>query len=187
MPAAASATTPMQTEASNQTSTVIVGGLSLGAVLGFAGNFLTGTTQSVLWAVSAIGLIVAAVTLAVRLANSSPLAAVGFLLFALGETRVLNPTDLPTGEASFAAGAFLYAPGLILIALSGWPPVWARAVAVLASAMFGTHALLFFAGATVESTGPVASIGYTLLIVAIAGWVITTVRGPATRQPGTQR
>ena len=188
MAAAATLTTPERTERSSRMTTIVVGGLAVGAVLGFAGNFLAGTTQSILWAVSAMGLIVAAVTLALRLATGHPLAAVGFLLLALGETRVLNPTDVPTGEASFAAGAFLYAPALILIAASGWSPVWARAAALLAGVVFGAHALAFFAGAAVDSAGPVAQIGYTVLMIAIAGWVITTIRGSAAlrRLPATR-
>ena len=183
MPADTTVTTPTQREVSNQTRSIIVGGLAVGAALGFTGNFFTGTTQSIFWAVSAIGLIVAGVTLAVQLTTSRPLAAIGFLLFALGETRILNPTDVPTGEASFAAGASLYAPGLILIALSGWAPVWSRVVGVLAGLTFGAHAMMFFAGAAVGSTGPIAGIGYMLLVLAIIGWIIALVRrpNPATR------
>ena len=183
MAAAATVPTSTQNDVSNQTRTIIVAGLALGAVLGAAGNFLTGTSQSISWAVSAMGLIVAGVTLAVRLATERPLATIGFLLFALGETRILNPTDVPAGEASFGAGAFLYAPGLLLVAVSGWGPVWGRVAAALSGLLFGLHAVLFFAGAAVDSTGPIAGIGYALLVLAMVGWIIATVRGGA---PGTQ-
>lgn len=176
--------TSAPTTVTNQTRSIVVGGLAVGAALGFTGNVLSGTAQSVVWAISAVALIVAAVALAVQLGASRPLAATGFLLFALGETRVLNPTDLPTGEASFAAGAFLYAPGLLVLALATWAPVWVRVVGALSGTAFGAHALLFFGGAAVDSTGPLATIGYTLLTVTIVGWILTVLRQPV---PDTRR
>src|SRR5688572_16449148 len=79
----------------------ILGGLLVGAVLGFGGNFVEqGHIQSVLYGLSALGLILASVLLAVEHASTGHrLAAAGFALLALGETRVLNPTDVPGGEA----------------------------------------------------------------------------------------
>ncbi|MGH2682138.1 MAG: hypothetical protein ACRDIX_02770 [Actinomycetota bacterium] len=106
------------------TRAIIVGGFVVGAVLGFGGNFVEqDNIQSVLFGLSAVGLILASVLLAVEhVSIGHRLAAAGFALLALGETRVLNPTDVPGGEASFAAGVLLYAPGLLMIALSGWAP-----------------------------------------------------------------
>lgn len=161
----------------------------MGAVLGFSGNFFEpGNTQSVLWGLSAVGLILASVLLAVELVSvGHRLAAAGFALFALGETRVLNPTDLPGGEASFAAGVFLYAPGLLLIALSPWAPRWARVVGAMAAISFAAHSLIYLGGGAIDSKDPLASIGYALLTVTIIGWIITVVRsekGAPARNPG---
>ena len=161
-----------------RTRMIVVGGLVVGAILGFGGNFVEkGDTQSVLYGLSAVGLIVASVLLAVEhLAAGHQLAAGGFALLALGETRVLNPTDLVGGEASFAAGVFLYAPGLILIALSTWGPMWTRVTATVAALPFAAHALVFLGGGEIDSTGPLAGTGYALLTLTIVGWVIHLLR-----------
>ncbi|GAB2651650.1 hypothetical protein [Kribbella swartbergensis] len=157
---------------------IVTAGLAVGGVLGFSGSFLgPGEVQDVLYAVSAVGLILAATLLAVEHASTGRrLAAAGFALLALGETRLLSPTDAPGADVSFAAGVMLYAPGLLLIGLSSWAPRWARATGVAAAVFFAAHALAYFGGRTVDSTGPLASIGYGLLTVTVAGWVITVLR-----------
>lgn len=164
------------------TTAIIVAGLAVGAVLGFAGNFVErGDTQSVLYGVSALGLILSAVLLAVEHASAGHrLAAAGFALLALGETRVLNPTDVPGGEASFAVGVLLYVPGLVLIALSSWSPRWVRLVGIMAAMPFAAHGLVYLGGGEVDSTGPLAGIGYALLTLTIIGWILTLL-GTGTR------
>lgn len=155
----------------------------MGAILGFAGNFFEkGDTQSILYGISAVGLIVASVLLAMeRVAKSDLLAAAGFALLALGETRVLNVTTLADGEAAFAAGVFLYAPGLLLIAISTWGPVWTRVTAAFAGVAFGAHALIFFSGGEVDSTGPLAGVGYALLTLTFIAWSVHVLRSDDTR------
>ena len=162
----------------DRTRAVIVGGFVVGAVLGFAGNFFEkGDTQSILYGISAVGLIVASVLMAMeRVAKADLLAAAGFALLALGETRVLNVTTLADGEATFAAGVFLYAPGLLLIALSAWGPAWTRVTAALAGVAFGAHALVFFGGGEIESTGPLAGVGYALLTLTFIAWAFHVLR-----------
>ncbi len=162
------------------TRAIIVGGLVVGAVLGFGGNFVEqGDTQSVLYGLSALGLILASVLLAVEHASvRHRLAAAGFALLALGETRVLNPTDAPGGEASFAAGVLLYAPGLLMIALSPWAPRWVRLLGAIAAVPFAAHALVYLGGGAVDSTGPLAGIGYALFTVTVVGWTLTVLRSP---------
>ena len=154
--------------------------LAIGAVLGFAGNFApVGPVQDLMYALSAAGLVIGAVLLAVEhAAVGHVLPASGFAILALAESRLLNPTDAPGGEASFAAGVLLYVPALLLIALSPWAPRWARAVGALAAVPFAAHALAYFAGAAVETDGPIPSVGYALLTVAIVGWIITVLRRP---------
>ena len=166
---------PLVTDA---TRSIVVGGLAVGAVLGFGGNFFEqGSTQNVMYAVSALGLILSSVLLAVQHVSAGRLlAAAGFVVLALGETRVLNPTDVPGGEASFAAGVLLYAPGLLMIALSRWAPLWVRAVGAIAAVPFAAHALVYLGGGDVDSTGPLAGIGYALLTVTIIGWIVTVLR-----------
>lgn len=105
-----------QSPVPGRTRPIIVGGLVLGAVLGFGGNFVgQGSTQDLMYAISALGLILASVLLAMdRACGGDRLAAAGFVLLALGETRLLNPTDAPGGEASFAVGVLIYVPGLVM-------------------------------------------------------------------------
>ncbi len=160
------------------TRAIIVGGLAVGAVLGFGGNFVEqGDVQSVMYGLSALGLILASVLLAVEQASArNRLAAAGFALLALGETRVLNPTDVPGGEASFAAGVLLYVPGLLLIALSMWAPRWVRLVGGIAAVPFAVHSLGYLGGAAIDSTGPLAGIGYALFTLTVVGWILTVLR-----------
>lgn len=47
----------------------------------------------------------------------------------------------------------------------------------LAAVPFAAHALAFFAGAAVETDGPLPSVGYALLTVTIVGWVVAVLRG----------
>lgn len=159
---------------------IVTVGLAIGGLLGFSGSFVgPGAVQDVLYAVSAVGLILAATLLAVEHASTGRrLAAAGFALLALGETRLLSPTDAPGADVSFAAGVMVYAPGLLLIALSSWAPRWVRASGAAAAVFFAVHALVYFTGRTVDSTGPLASIGYGLLTMTVAGWVITVLRSP---------
>lgn len=164
----------------NETRSAIIGGLVVGAVLGFGGNFVEqGHVQDVMYGLSALGLIVASVLLAIELASAGErLSAAGFVLLALGETRVLNPTDVPGGEAAFAVGVLLYAPGLLLLARSTWAPRWVRLVGAAAAIPFAAHALTFLGGADVDSTGPLAGVGYALLTITIIGWALAVLRAP---------
>ncbi len=160
------------------TRSIVVGALAVGAVLGFGGNFFEqGSTQNVLYAVSALGLILASVLLAVQhLSAGHLLVAAGFVLLALGETRLLNPTDAPGAEASFAGGVLLYAPALVMIALSKWAPLWARVTGAIAAVPFAVHGLVYLGGGDIDSTGPLAAIGYALLTVTIIGWIVAVLR-----------
>lgn len=169
---------PAERKGTAPTRWIIVGGLAVGSVLGFAGNFAPDhDLRSVLFGLSAVGLILACVLLAVeRTVAWDRLAAAGFLLLALGETRLVNRTDAPGGEDSFAVGVFLYVPALLLVALSAWSAVWVRIVAAVAALPFTAHALAYLGGAPVDSDGPLARAGYTLLTITIVGWILTRIR-----------
>ena len=162
---------------------ITAGALTVGAVLGFGGNFApVGAVQDLLYALSASGLVLGAILLALEhAAMGHRLAASGFAILALGESRLLNPTDAPGGEASFAAGVLLYVPALLLIALSPWTARWTRVVGALAAVPFAVHALAYFGGAAVETDGPIPSVGYALLTATIVGWIITVLRRPTMR------
>lgn len=161
-------------------SWIVGGALAVAALLGFGGNFApTGPVQDLLYALSAAGLVLGATLLALQhAAMGHTLGAAGFTILALGEARLLNPTDAAGGEASFAAGVLLYVPALVLIALTPWAPAWARVTSALGALPFAVHAVSFFAGAPMEADGPVTSIGYTLLTITIFGWILTVLHRP---------
>lgn len=161
----------------------------VGAVLGFGGNFFEqGEAQNVLYGLSGAGLIVASVLLVLEHASTGRrFAAAGFALLALGETRVLNPADMPGSEASFAAGVLLYAPALLLIGASTWAPLGARVTGAGAAVAFAAHSLIYLGGGEIDSTDPLAGIGYTLLTITVVGWILTVLRSqepaPAPARP----
>jgi hypothetical protein len=157
----------------------MVGGFAVGVVLGFLGNWIEeGPTQSLLYAVSSVGLVAASVLAAVRaIPRGEDLLASGFATFALAEA-VLWATGGPGAgsEASFATGAMFYVPALLLLALAGSLPLWSRLAGAIATVPFGAHAVRFIAGHDVTSEGALAAAGYTLLTVAALGWIWWALR-----------
>ncbi|MBT2512807.1 hypothetical protein [Arthrobacter sp. ISL-30] len=156
---------------------IIVGGLAVGVVLGSAGNFVeAGNVKSILYAISAVGLITALVLLAAEhLSAGQRFTAAGFALVALGETRVLNPTETPGGEDSFAVGVLLYAPGLLMLARSIWLPLWVRVIGAAAAAVFAAYSLVYLGGGAIDNRGPFVGIGYALFTLTVLGWIIAVV------------
>jgi hypothetical protein len=157
---------------------IIVGGLVVGVVLGFAGNFFEpGSIKSISYALSAVGLITALVLLGVEhLSIGRARTAAGFALVALGETRVLNPVGVAGGEGSFAVGVLLYACGLLILAWSTWLPLWVRLVGAAAAAVFAAYSLIYLGGGAIDSSSPLANVGYTLFTITAIGWIIAVIR-----------
>jgi hypothetical protein len=159
---------------------LIVVGLAIGAVLGFGGNFIhTGPAQNVVYAISSLGIIMGSALFAAWFARQGrDTVAVGFALLALAEGVILSggtPSD-PRASASFAAGTALYSVALLLVSLPAAFPLWTRIAGALAAVPFAAHALLSLLGRSPDPSGPLASIGYVLLILAIVGWMITVLR-----------
>lgn len=156
----------------------IVGGLLVGVVLGMAGNIpQEGWLQTVLFAVSSIGLTVAGVLLVLREARrGADLVAAGFAIFAIAEVILWTGggSTGPGGEAPFAAAVLFYAPALLLISAPPRFAFWARAAGALAAVPFGVHAVVFLLGGT--PTEILQITGYLLLSVAVIGWAVDVVR-----------
>ena len=185
------ATPSARTESSMPYRILIVVGLAIGGVLGFVGNFLpSGPSQNVAYALSSLGIIMGSALLATWFARQGKsTVAVGFALLALAEGIILTGIFLlasaPTfpGVYTFAAGVALYAVALPLVSVPSAFPLWTRIAGALAAIPFAAHAMLWLLGRSPAPSGPLASIGYVLLIVAIAGWIITVLRAA----PSTQR
>jgi hypothetical protein len=172
------------TESSMSHRVLIVVGFAIGAVLGFGGNFLpAGPPQNIAHALSSLGLIMSSALFAAWFARRGHnIVAVGFALLALAEGILLSglfllastPTD--HGAYAFAAGVALYAVALPLASVPPAFPIWTRIVGALAAIPFAAHALLWLLGRAPHPSGPLASIGYVLLIVAIVGWIIAVLQ-----------
>jgi hypothetical protein len=183
--------TSVRIESSMPYRILIVVGLAIGAVLGFGGNFLpAGPPQNIVYALSSLGIIMGSALFVAWFARQGKsMVAVGFALLALAESMSLSGLFLlasaPTfsgASASFAAGVALYAVALPLASVPPAFPLWTRIVGVLTAIPFAAHALLWLLGRSPAPSGPLASIGYVLLIVTIIGWIITVLRATPSSQ-----
>lgn len=157
---------------------IVAGGLLVGVVLGMAGNVpQEGWLQTILYAVSSIGLAVAGVLLVLREARrGADLVAAGFAIFAVAEIIIWvgGGTTGPGGEAPFAAATLFYVPALLLISTPPRFALWARAAGALAAVPFGVHAVVYLLGGNPAEILEIA--GYILLSVAVIGWAVDVVR-----------
>ena len=184
------ATPSPRTELSMPERILIVVGLATGAVLGFGGNFLpAGSPKNIAYVLSSLGIIMGSALLAAWFARQGKsTVAVGFALLALAESISLSGIFLlasaPTfpGAYTFAAGVALYAVALPLVSVPSAFPLWARIIGTLAAIPFAAHSLLWLLGRSPAPSGPLASIGYVLLTVAIVGWMITVLRAAPSSQ-----
>lgn len=166
-------------------SNVIVGGLIVGALLGFVGRFLPeGMPLEGAWAVSGLGLMAAYVLLAARHTRASEdEIAAGFVLMAIGEGVLFSAlaSGVQGSQTAFAGGASIFFLALLLIGLPDGFALWTRAAGVIAGLLFGAAALQIYAGQEVlATTSPVVGAAYGMLTVAIVGWIIALLRGKRT-------
>jgi hypothetical protein len=156
----------------------IAGGLLVGVVFGMAGNVpQEGWLQTLLYAVSSVGLTAATALLILREARrGDDLVAAGFAIFTIAEVIVWvggGPTG-SGGEAPFAAATLFYVPALLLISAPPRFVLWARAAGALAAVPFGIHAVVFLLGGNPAEVLQIA--GYFLLSVAVVGWAVDVGR-----------
>jgi hypothetical protein len=151
---------------------LIAAALALGAGFGFGGNFLPPTPQIVAHALSSVGLAVGCLTLALAFApQRRELVSAGLLVLAMCEIVMWN--NGPQGDFSDAAVAdafMFFTPALLLISIPRGFPMWSRIAG-----------FLFLIGDPPSESSPYAIVGYTLLTIAVIGWIVTVVRPVAGR------
>ncbi|MGH9519187.1 MAG: hypothetical protein ACRD2D_06035 [Terriglobales bacterium] len=156
-------------------------GLIIGAVLGMAGTLATqANLRDSMWALDAVGVIVATVLLAILFFRKGcDAVAAGFLVFALGESVMLGGTaaTLEGSVPAFAAGTALWAAGLLLTSLPGEFAIWTRLAGIAAAVLMAiTSASIFWGKAVTPLTHPLPFFAYPLLVLTFAGWFVRLVR-----------
>ncbi|MGB6975796.1 MAG: hypothetical protein WBD67_14030 [Terracidiphilus sp.] len=156
-------------------------GLILGAALGMAGSTATqANVRDSMWALDAVGLIVATVILAMHFfRKGSDAVAAGFLVFALGESVMLTGTaaTLEGSVPAFAAGTALWAAGLLLTSLPGEFAAWTRLAGIAAGVLMAiTAASIFWGKAVTPLSHPLPFFAYPILVLTFAGWFVRLIR-----------
>ncbi len=159
---------------------LIVAGLATGAILGMVGSMLpAGPAQNEAWEISSVGLIVGALLLAITFfRRGNDTVAAGLALLVLAEAVMSGGTaaGVAGGLSAFGAGVALYVPALLLSSIPKTFPIWSRGAGILAAIPFAAEAALVYSGSGEPPTGPLPSAGYTLLTLAIVGWIVSVVR-----------
>jgi hypothetical protein len=160
---------------------VAAAGLVIGAVFGLAGTFVASAhLQAILWAVDSVALVVATSLLALKFFRAgNDMVAGGFLVFAIGEGVLLSGTAAGP-EASvpaFAAGAALWAGGLVAINVPRRLPGWLRLVGGAAACLFAFTAGRIFSGeGLLPTSSPLPFFAYPFLVATLLGWAWMLVR-----------
>ena len=160
---------------------VAAAGLLVGAGFGLAGTLVASPrVQAMLWALDAVGLVVATSLLTVRFfREGADIVAAGFLVFAIGEGILLSGTAAgPEGSVpAFAAGTALWAASLILISAPPRLPIVLRVLGGLAALPFAVTAGRIYAGeALLPTSSPLPFLGYPFLVATLVGWAWMLLR-----------
>jgi hypothetical protein len=154
-------------------------GLLVGAMFGLAGTLVRSPTlQASLWAIDAVGLVVATSLLALKFFRAGEdIVAGGFLVFAIGEGVLLSGTAAgPSGSVpALAAGMALWAAALLLVGAPRVMPDWLRLVGWIAAVLFAATAARLYAGeALLPTSAPLPFFGYPSLVATLLGWAWVT-------------
>src|SRR5438045_4065984 len=129
---------------------VIIAGFIIGAGAGLAGSMVKEVNlQNSLYEISSLGLIAAAVLMALKFYRAgNDLLSAGFLLLGIAEAVMSGGTA--SGQIgmqpAFGAGMALYAPALLLISLPKGFPIWTRIPGLIAAVPFAIAASKIFQG-----------------------------------------
>lgn len=160
---------------------VAAAGLAFGAVFGMAGTFVSlPNLQALLWAIDAVGLVMATALLALKYFRSGDdLVAGGFLVFAIGEATLLSGTaaGLAASVPAFAAGAALWATALLLVSVPGVLPNVARVLGIGSAILFAiVGARIFWGEQLLPTSAPLPFYAYPCLVMTLISWIWTLLR-----------
>jgi len=152
-------------------------GLAIGGAFGLAGTFVgEAAVRQELWAIDAVGLILATSLLAIRyFRQGNDCVAAGFLVFIAGETLLLSNTaaGLAASVPSFGAGVALWSASLLMTSLPKAFPVWSRLSGIVGAILFAISAgRIFWGEQLLPISAPFPSLGYPFLVLAFVGWIV---------------
>ncbi|MEZ5040378.1 MAG: hypothetical protein R2828_10810 [Saprospiraceae bacterium] len=160
----------------NQVNLLASIGLAIGAIFGMSGLLFTSPiTQLCLFVISGVGFTAGLSLLAVKfLREQNDLLATGFLLFAIGEAiSTLNAAaDEATSLSAFAGCMLFYAVGFALVCFPPKFVTWTRITGLLSALIFLIAATRFYLGYGIDTSDTLPGIGYGLLTITIAGWIV---------------
>jgi len=161
-------------------------GLFIGAVFGIFGSFVTSASvRGLAWGIDGIGLVLASALLTIYFFRKGlDLTAVGFLIFAVGQSLVLSSSGMNLDEYdySFGAGAGLWATSLIVISFQKTFPVVVRIAGLIAAVLFAIVSVQIFTIQPVNAlTRPLPFYAFPIFVVTILGWAWTLIR----KHPGS--
>ena len=162
-------------------SILIIIGFALGVVFGIAGSSVKDLVlQSLLYEISSLGIIVAAVLIAGKLfRKGEDLVAAGFMVFCLGEI-VMNVGAAPAASevamGSFGAGMAIYVPAFLMICLPKFFPLLVRLTGIVCTVPFAIAAGKIFLGQDVPSTTLFPSAGYAFLSLTLIGIIYVVAK-----------
>ena len=155
--------------------------LVIGALLGMAGTFAASVPiRSLAWGIDGTLLVVGAGLLAVHhMRLGQELVAAGFLVFLAGETLIVSGSamELVVSAPTFAAGAALWAAGMLLVSVAKIQPLFVRSTGVIAAILFAaTAAMVFAGGAQTPLSKPLPFFAYPFLALTLFGWAATHLK-----------
>ena len=156
-------------------------GLLIGGVFGMVGSFVpSASLRSLAWGIDGVGLILATAILTVYyFRRGLDITAVGFLIFAIGESLILSSSGIRLDEdvSSFGAGCSLWATSLFVISSQKTYPIFIRCTGILAAVLFSLVAVQIFMDYPLNAlTKPLPFFAYPIFVITIFGWIWTLLR-----------
>ena len=157
-------------------------GLTLGAVFGMAGTFMTQPPlQALSWAIDGAGLVMAGALLALKCARlGRDIVAGGFLVFAIAEAVMMSGLAAgPVGSVpAFAAGTALWSTALLLVSIPRYFAAWVRLPGIAAAILFAIVSARIHQGEQLLPTStPLPYFAYPILVATFVGWIWELLRG----------